>query len=272
MRKDDLIMEFENKINCITELCGSNQIIIRKFHIGIIHPIEVALLYKDGLVDQNIINRDILNPLMHQVNEDLSTIELINEHVCDKYISMSKIAIESDINMVAKDIKSGQTAIIIYTTNSFIVANTTGGEHRSITEPLDEVGVRGPRDGFVENLQINLSLLKRELKDKNLKIENLIVGKRSQKDIAIVYVDDIVDKGILNDIKNRLSLIDVDFIGSSGEISQYIEDYPYSIFPQAYVTQKPDIVQSNVLEGKIAIVVDGTPFVLTVPSLFIDFF
>ena len=272
MRKDDLIMEFEDKINSITELCGSNQIIIRKFHIGIIHPIEVALLYKDGLVDQNIINRDILNPLMHQVNEDLSTIELINEHVCDKYISMSKIVIESDINMVAKDIKSGQTAIIIYTTNSFIVANTTGGEHRNITEPIDEVGVRGPKDGFVENLQINLSLIKRELKDKNLKIENLIVGKRSQKDIALVYVDDIADKGILDDIKNRLSLIDVDFIGSSGEISQYIENYPYSIFPQAYVTQKPDVVQSNVLEGKIAIVVDGTPFVLTVPSLFTDFF
>ncbi|MBU3190210.1 spore germination protein [Clostridium bowmanii] len=266
-------MKLEDKINSITELSGNNQqIIIRKFHIGIIHPIEAALLYKDGLVDQNIINRDILNPLMHQVNEDLSTIELINEHVCDKYISMSKIAIESDISIVAKDIKSGQTAIIIYEANSFIVADTAGAEHRSITEPMDEVGIKGPRDGFVENLQVNLSLVKRSLKDKNLKIENLIVGRRSQKDIALLYVDDIVDKDILDDIRNRLSLIDVDFIGASGEILQYIEKYPYSIFPQAYATQRPDVVQSNLLEGKIAIIVDGTPFVLTVPSLFIEFF
>ena len=92
------------------------------------NPVEVALLYKDGLVDQYIINRDILNPLMHQVKEDLSTIELINEHVCNKYISMSKIAIETDINTVSKNIKDGKTAILIYITNSFIVADTAGGE------------------------------------------------------------------------------------------------------------------------------------------------
>jgi len=210
-------MELNDKINSITELCGNNQqIVIRKFSIGIVNPIDAALIYKDGLVDQNIINRDLLNPLMHQVKEDLSTTLLINEHVCDKYISMSKISIENDINIVAKDIKSGQTAILIYTANSYIVADTVGGEHRSITEPMDEVGVRGPRDGFVENLQINLSLIKRSLKDKNLKIENLIVGKRSQKDVALLYIDDIVDKDILDDIRYKLSLIDVDFIGSSG--------------------------------------------------------
>ena len=82
------------------ELCGSNQqIIIRKFHVGKVNPIEAILLYKDGLVNQDIINRDILNPLMHQVNEDLSAIELINEYVCDKYISMSKITVENDINI-----------------------------------------------------------------------------------------------------------------------------------------------------------------------------
>ncbi|MBU3101118.1 MULTISPECIES: spore germination protein [Clostridium] len=266
-------MEVKDKINSIMELCGSDQqIIIRKFHIGKVNPIEVVLLYKDGLVNQDIINRDILNPLMHQVNEDLSTIELINEYVCDKYISMSKISIEDDVNIVAKNIKIGQTAILIYGANSFIVADTAGAEHRSISEPMDEVGVRGPRDGFVENLQVNISLVKRSLKDRNLKIENLIVGRRSQKDIALLYIDDIVDKDMLADIRNRLSLIDVDFIGSSGEVSQYIEKYPYSIFPQSYVTQRPDVVQSNILEGKIAIMVDGTPFVLTVPSLFIEFF
>jgi len=266
-------MELNDKINSITELCGNNQqIIIRKFQIGIVNPIDAALIYKDGLVDENIINRDLLNPLMHQIKEDLSSIQLINEHVCYKYISMSKIAIENDINTVAKNIKSGHTAILIYTTNSFIVANTSGGEHRNITEPMDEVGVRGPRDGFVENIQVNLSLIKRSLKDKNLEIENLLVGRRSQKEIALLYIGDIVDKDILDDVRDRLSLIDVDFIGSSGEISQYIEKYPYSIFPQTFVTQRPDVVQSNLLEGKIAIIVDGTPFVLTVPSLFIEFF
>ena len=121
-----------------------------------------TLLYKEGIVDQNIISRDILNPLMHQVNEDLSNIQLINEHVCNKYISMSKIDIATDINMVAIAINNGKTAILINTTNSFIIADTDGGEHRNISEPTDEIGIKGPRNGFIENLEVNLSLIKRD--------------------------------------------------------------------------------------------------------------
>jgi len=273
MGKDDLIMELNNKINSIAELCGNNQEIkIRKFLVGKENPIEVALLYKEGLVDQNIINRDILNPLMHQVNEDLSTINFINEYVCNNYISMGNIAIETDINIVVKDINNGKTAILIYTTNSFIIADTVGGEHRTITQPEDEIGIKGPRDGFVEDFQVNLSLIKRGLKDKNLKIEYLIVGKRSQTDLALIYIDDIVDKEIVDDIRNRISSIDVDTVSATGQIEQYIENYPYSVFPQTYATQRPDIVQANLAEGKIAILLDGEPFVLTVPVMFVDFF
>lgn len=266
-------MELKDKIDSIIELCGNNkQIITRKFLIGKTNPIEVALLYIDGLVDQNILNRDILNPLMHEVNEDLSTIKLINEHLCNNYISMSKIEISNDINIVAKDIKNGKTAILINGANSYIIADAVGGEHRNISEPLDEVGIKGPRNGFIEDLQVNLSLIKRGLKDKNLKIEKLIVGKRSQRDIALIYIDDIVDKDILDDIRNRISSIDVDAITASGMIDQYIEDYTYAVFPQVFTTQRPDIVQANLMEGKIAILLDGEPFALTVPVLFIDFF
>ncbi|WP_298837117.1 spore germination protein [uncultured Clostridium sp.] len=101
------------------ELCGSNQqIIIRKFYIGKVNPIEVAFLYKDGLTDQDIINRDILNLLMHQVNEDFSDIKFINEYVCDKYILMSKILVENDINIVTKNIKIGRSGSLIYGSKS----------------------------------------------------------------------------------------------------------------------------------------------------------
>lgn len=98
------------------------------------------------------------------------------------------------------------------------------------------------------------------------------MGKRSQRDVALIYIDDIVDKDILDDIRNRIDLIDIDAISASGMIEQYIENYPYCIFPQTYTTQRPDIVQANLIEGKIAILLDGEPFALTVPVLFIDFF
>lgn len=266
-------MELNDKINSILELCGNNQqIVTRKIFIGTGDSVEAILLYKDGLVDQNIINRDILNPLMHKVNEDISGIELVSEYLCNKYISMSKVDIETDMEIVAKGIKRGKTAIVIYQANDFIIADTMGGEHRRISEPLDEVGVRGPRSGFVENLQVNISLIKRELKDKNLVIENLVVGRRCQKDVSVIYIDDITDKDLVADIINRISSIDIDTVSSNGMIEQYIEEHTYSVFPQVYACQRPDIVQSNLMEGKIAILMDGTPFALTIPALFVEFF
>ncbi|MFL0194947.1 spore germination protein [Clostridium sp. WILCCON 0269] len=266
-------MELDYKIDSILELCGSSQqIIVRRFAIGKENPVDAALVYKDGLVNQDIINRDILNPLMHTVNEDISKIQLINEEVCNKYISMSKISIQTDINMVVKDIRRGKTAILIYKTDNFIIADTMGGEHRNISEPLDEVGIRGPKNGFIENIQINLSLIKEGLKDKNLVIENLIVGRRSQRDVALIYIEDIADKDLIEDIRNRISSVDVDAITSMGMLEQYIENYPYSIFPQGYASQRPDVVQQNLTEGRIALLLDGTPFALTVPALFIEFF
>lgn len=266
-------MELDNKINSILQSCGNNQeVIIRRFSIGKDTPLDAALIYKDGLVNQDIINRDILNPLMHEVHENISKWESINTEVCNKYISMSKIVIETDINMVIKDIRRGKTAILIHNEDTFIVADTQGTKHRDISEPMDEVGIRGAKDGFIEDLEINLSLLKKGLKDKNLTIEPFIIGRRSQKDVALVYIKDIANKDLIENIRNKLLSIDVDTFTSAGMLEQYIENHPYSVFPQARASQRPDIVEQNLSEGRLAILMDGTPFVLTIPALFIEFF
>lgn len=266
-------MNLTVKIKTILELCGnSNQVIVRKISIGKENPIETVLIYIIGLIDENIINRDILNPLLFQIREDLSGIKQINNYICNRFISMSNVTIENDINNVVKEIKRGKTAIIIETADNYIVANTADGEHRNISEPTDEIGVRGAREGFIENLEINISLLKRGIKDKNMVIENFVVGKRSQRDLAMVYIDDIVDKDLVEEIKTRLQAIDVDAVTSVGMVEQFIESYAYTIFPQAFTTQRPDIVQQNIMEGRIAILLEGTPFVLTVPALLMEFF
>lgn len=266
-------MSLTIKIDTIFQKCGgSSRVIIRKISIGRETPVEAAIIYITGLVDQNIINRDILNPLLFQIKENLYGIKQINNYICSKYISMSDIIIENDVNNVVKEIKRGRTAIVIDTADNYIIANTADGEHRSISEPKDEQGVRGSREGFIENLEINISLLRRGIKDNNLVIENYIIGRRSQKDLAMVYIDDIVDKDLLEDIKARIQAIDVDAVTSAGMVEQFIEDYPYTVFPQVYTTQRPDIVQQNLMEGRIAIMLDGTPFVLTVPALLVEFF
>jgi len=254
-------MELDNKINSILESCGnSQQVIIRRFSIGKDTPLDAALIYKDGLVNQDIINRDILNPLMHKVHEDLSKAQSINQEICNKYISMSKIVIQTDINMVIKDIRRGKTAVLVHKEDTFIVADTQGTKHRNISEPMDEIGIRGAKEGFIEDIEINLSLIKKGLKDKNLIIEPFVIGRRSQKDVALIYIKDIADKDLIEDIRNKLLSIDVDTFTSAGMLEQYIENHPYSVFPQAHASQRPDVVQQNLSEGRIAILIDGTPF------------
>ncbi|BAH07506.1 spore germination protein [Clostridium kluyveri] len=266
-------MELDNKINSILESCGnSQQVIVRRFSIGKDTPLDAALIYKDGLVNQDIINRDILNPLMHKVNEDLSKAQSINQEICNKYISMSKIVIQTDINMAIKDIRRGKTAVLVHKEDTFIVADTQGTKHRNISEPMDEIGIRGSKEGFIEDIEINLSLIKKGLKDKNLIIEPFIIGRRSQKDVALIYIKDIADKDLIEDTRNKLLSIDVDTFTSAGMLEQYIENHPYSVFPQAHASQRPDVVQQNLSEGRIAILMDGTPFALTIPALFMEFF
>ena len=139
---------------------------------------------------------------------------------------------------------------------------------RSIDEPLSEPTIRGSREGFIEDLRMNTSLIRRRLCTPNLKIESLSIGEISQTNIAIAYIEGIVNKDILAEVKRRLSNIQIDVVMESSYIEEFIEDLPFSPFPQIQNTERPDVVAANLAEGKVAIFVDCTPFVLIVPMLF----
>ncbi|MCW6077362.1 spore germination protein, partial [Clostridium sporogenes] len=141
-----------------------------------------------------------------------------------------------------------------------------------ISDPINETSIRASREGFVEKLETNISILRRRIKDNNLIQENLVIGRRNQTDVVLMYIDNIADKNIVEDIKSRLSLIDVDVFVGTGMLEQLIEYSPYSIFPQAFFTERPDVVEANLFEGKIAIIAEGTPFVMTAPAVFFEFF
>jgi spore germination protein KA len=151
-------------------------------------------------------------------------------------------------------------------------ANTKGWEKRGVDEPQTESVVRGPRDGFVETLRVNTALVRRRLKDPSLRVKNIQVGERTKTDIALMYIDGLVDPDVLAEVKRRIKEIKIDGALESGYIEQYIEDHPWSPFPQIQNTERPDKVTSNLLEGKIAIFVDGTPFVLIAPAIFTQFY
>lgn len=269
MLKNDL----NEKIDLIINDIGKKiPVTIKNFYIGSSPHLNASIIYIDGLSNKDIIDRDILTPLMLHVHEILNPKEDIPDYLSKKYIAMCNTLIETDIAKLGEAVKSGKTAILIENINNFIVIDTTAGNYRTISDPPIESPIRGSREGFIENIETNISILRRNIKDKNLSTEKFTIGRRSQTDVVIMYIDDIVDKDILNELRKRLLAIDVDSITDSGKIEQFIEDSPYCVFPQVFGTESPSIIKSNLMEGRIAIIVNGTPYVLTVPALFIEFF
>ncbi|KAJ53470.1 hypothetical protein BD780_002448 [Clostridium tetanomorphum] len=272
MRKDNL-SSVQAKVKSIKNLIGyKNQLIIRELLIGKKSNLHVTILYMNGLTNTQTIDRDILKPLMFEIEEDLTIIDNLEETIIKKYIAVGNVFIEEDINKVVFYIKRGKTALVLPGDSKAIIIDTSGGDYRAIQDPINESSVRGVREGFVEKLETNISLIRRRLKDDNLVEERMIIGKRSCTDVVIMYLDNIADKNIVKDVRKRLSVIDVDGFSGSGALEQFVEDYPYSIFPQNYYTERPDVIVGNLLEGRIAIIIDGTSFVITLPVVFYEFF
>lgn len=263
----------QQNIDALKDLLGSkNELIIKRFDIGKKSSIEGAIIYINGLSNKDLIDRDILKPLMLYVKEDLSTIQNTEYFLNKKYITMSNSYIETDINKAADGIKRGKCSILIQGCNNFIMIDTTGGVYRNISDPQNETSIRGPRDSFVENLEINISILKRRIKDKNLIIESYTLGRKSQTDMVFMYIDGIVDKELLKEIQTKVSAIDIDNVQGTSIIDQCIEKHSFSMFPQTIATERPDKVQAKLMEGKIALIVDENPFVVTFPTTFFEFF
>lgn len=267
----------KNNIECAIEsiknlIGGKSKLAEKHFIIGKQSPINAAIVYTAGLVNKDVIDRDILTHLMLHVEENLSGIAELGDYLCKKYITMSNTEIQTDINKAVEGIKRGKTVILVQGYCNFIIVDTAQGNYRTITDPENESSTRGPRAGFIESLETNISMIRRGIKDKNFVIENLTLGRRSQTDLVIMYIDDVVDKGLLKKIRDRITAIDIDSISANAILEQCLEEHTYSIFPQFFYTERPDRVQASLMTGKIAILLEGSPFALTLPALFVEFF
>lgn len=270
---NDRECNLKNYIELIKREIGPKSlIVIKDILVGRGQPIEIALIYVEGLVNTDLIDRDILQPLMLHIDENLNEITGITDYLAKRYIAMSHTTVTSNINEAIINLKRGRSILFIDNQSDFIIIGTKGGQYRGIEDSEVETGARAPKESFVENFGTNLSMIRRAVKDRNLAFEYFTLGQRTQTDIAIVYLEDVVDKDVLNNIRERIRVIDSDRANSSGFIEQSIEDSTYSIFPQIFSTERVDRVISRILEGRVAIVTEGTPIVLTAPTLFIEFF
>lgn len=269
----ELSDNLEKNLDTLKGIIGnSSDIIIRKFSFRSKKNIKAALIFIDGLIDKNLVNENILKPLMFNANymydEEIDNIQYVESTL----LSVGEIEKISLVNKIIDSYLSGDTILLLDGSTDALVINLHGWKTRSIDEPKTESVVRGPREGFTETLRINTALLRRKIKDTNLMFESVKLGVRTKTDVSIVYINDLANPKLIEEIRRRLNRINTDAILESGYIEQFIEDAPFSIFSTVANSEKPDKVAAKLLEGRAAIMVDGTPIVLTVPMVFIESF
>ena len=165
----------------------------------------------------------------------------------------------------------GDCGVLVHGVANGLACDTKGWERRGVEEPTTESTIRGPKEGFIESLRTNTSMLRRRIKDPRLWIEELKIGRITQTCVAVVHISGVADKRVVEKVRNRLRQVDTDSIQESGHLEEYIEDAPSSPFPTVLRTERPDRVTGALLEGRVAILTDGTPFALIVPATFTMF-
>ncbi|MDK2917785.1 MAG: spore germination protein [Candidatus Petromonas sp.] len=253
-------------------LNNCDDVIYREFSVGKGQKLKFATIYAEGLADKNLVNEYVLKNLMilaRMTDPDVNTIrEKVYDLIKDGVLSVSDLKEIEDINLVVDNILTGETVLLIDKWNKAIVIASKGWPMRSVSEPETEAVIRGSREGFVETMRVNTSLVRRRIRDPKFKIKQMQIGKRSKTDIAVLFIDEIVNKDILKKVVRRLKNIDIDGILESGYIEQLLEDNWRSPFPQIQSTERPEKVVGALYEGKIGIIVDNTPFALIIPTTF----
>ncbi len=248
----------------------SSDIIFRNFQVG--KNQAGLLIFIDGLINSEAVNSDVLRPLIQYGNnanqEEILKESNIKNILQNQVITTAQLSGGKTNEEVVKSVLTGDVAILIDGMGQAIFASMRQWDKRSVDEPQVEPVIRGPREGFTESLRTNTSMVRRRLKTPTLKTELMKVGRLSQTDVVIIYLTGICDESLVDEIRKRISQIDIDAILDSGYIEELIEDNPSSVFPQLAHTERPDKLASSLLEGQVGIMVDNTPFALIAPHPF----
>ncbi|WP_018933222.1 spore germination protein [Gracilibacillus lacisalsi] len=228
---------------------------------------KAYIIFIDGLIDSARIELHAIQQLLEQTPADALDATYIEEQI----ISVNSVTEENKLKKLIKQILDGNTILLIDKFDKALVLDAKGGSSRSISEPDTESVIRGPREGFTESLRVNTSLVRRKIHSNHLKVVSRTVGSETQTSLAILYLENLAPPQLVEEVLSRIDRIEIDGILESGYIEELIEDDSWSPFPQIQNTERPDTVAANLLEGRVSIIVDGTPFVLILPTSFWQF-
>jgi spore germination protein len=232
--------------------------------------LEAAIIYIDGLANPETIQEHVIKPLLQEVagtGIHPGTASTVNK-IMQSIVTAANLKEFYTLDECIPEVLSGSTALLFEGSAKALILSSPGWQKRSPSEPISEPSVRGARDGFVETLQENIVRLRRRIKDPNFTIIKLKIGRRTKNGVAVTYIRNIANQELVKEVLRRIKRIDIDGVITSGTLEQLIEDNFMSPFPQIQYTERPDKVVSEILEGRIGILVDNTPFALIVPATF----
>lgn len=273
-----------------------NDVIIREFSL-LAQNIEYKafVIYIDGMVDSPVINEFILSPLMmrNRANifddkqkkfvseEKIDNVTLKNfkkskeknlvDFIYNSLIPQNSVDKVTDFSDVYSAINMGNCMLFVDSLDTAFNLDVKGFKQRNIDSPSNEVVVRGSQEAFVENIRTNTSMIRRLVNNENLVMETLTVGQITKTQVSIGYIKSLANEDLVAEVRYRINNLSVDYLISSGQLEQLIQDSPESLFPQMVATERPDKVSNFLLEGRVIIIVNGSPYVLVAPGVFVDF-
>ena len=262
----------EIKLSLQSQFDNSADLSVRVFTLKSALKIQAAVITMEGLVDKEQLSQSVLNPLLtfDYGARDSAAVSVI---AYSSVMASSDVIKLSSADEIVTYITSGFAVLMIDGAEELYAVGVQGYSFRGVSEPESEVVQRGSREGFTEPLRVNMSMIRRRMKTPDLKFEQMTVGTDSKTQLMICYLQSQVSLDLLNKLKNRLSGCNLETVLASGYLSDYLEDNGSgSLFSGVGISERPDTVCGKLTEGRIAIIVDGTPAVMIVPHLFVEEF
>lgn len=271
----------------------NSDIIIREFKVyARSKQYNAFLVYIDGMVDSQLINDFVLNPLMlrnrsntFDANQNRVVAEAVTnnitvrkvkkfnlvDYIYNCLIPQNSVNKDTTFDEIISGINSGNCALFIDTINTAFNIDVKGFKQRSVDTPTNEVVIKGPQEAFVENLRTNTSLIRRIINNENLIIENVEIGNITKTKCGICYMADITNSDLVAEVKYRLNNLSIDSLLSSGQLEQLIEDNGKLGIPQILSTERPDKCTKYLMQGRVIVLINGNPYALIMPATLIDF-
>lgn len=257
------MVTLEKNIKSVKDILTSQDILVFEFSAE--SGKKFAVIYADGIADKALIGELVIKPLKYaQENCDLTAVKQL--------LASPEVKDGKKIQDAVKEVSDGNAVLFVDGEKDFVIIGLKNPPGRSVAEPPTQVAVHGPREGFIEDIKTNLGLIRKRVKSEKLQIKTIKTGEQSETAVSIIYIEGLCPKDLPKKIEREILQNKIDIIPDSSYVAQFMAKRPRSLFKQCGTAEKPDIFCAKICEGRVGIVVDGSPIALTVPYMLVEDF